>query len=223
MCCKAIQFFAGNVDTWWAIKLESKIKIFLWVVFNLFSLNHENLKASIRKLWNLEDSYIKHGNNSTIITESDFLQTVSDSDISNNVSDSNGSDSGDESDIEPFPLNDIKNLALVSKQLHDFDINDCDVIITTKDKEVYLPSSFSEVVSNDENIQMTDGKIEIGVCSEKLNKALLFYLPKNCKDTKTCKFWEKESAELKTKKVLILIQNESSIASKLPKMFSYPK
>ncbi|XP_066923572.1 uncharacterized protein [Clytia hemisphaerica] len=59
-----------------------------------------------------------------------------------------------------------------------FDENECDVIIETKDKEVHLPLNFLEMVSNDQNIQMADGKLYIDVFSEKLIKALLFYRQK---------------------------------------------
>ena len=69
-----------------------------------------------------------------------------------------------------------------------FDENKCDVIIITVDREIHLPSSFLEMVSNDEDIQMTDGKIEIDVHSETLIKALSFYRPKEWKDIMKCKF-----------------------------------
>ena len=70
----------------------------------------------------------------------------------------------------------------------DFNENDCDVAIITKDKEVHLPSSFLEMISNYENIKMADGKIEMDVLSEKLIKALSFYRPRDCEDTMKCKF-----------------------------------
>ena len=82
----------------------------------------------------------------------------------------------------------IPNEERKEKLVPNFDESKCDVIIITVDKEIHLPSSFLEMMSNDEDIQMTDGKIKIDVYSETLIKALSFYRPKNCKDTMTCKF-----------------------------------
>ena len=73
----------------------------------------------------------------------------------------------------------IPNEERKEKLVPNFDESKCDVIIITVDKEIHLPSSFLEMMSNDEDIQMTDGKIKIDVCSETLIKALSFYRPKN--------------------------------------------
>ena len=60
----------------------------------------------------------------------------------------------------------------------DFDENDCDVIIMTKDKEVHLPSSFLEMASNGETLPIVDGRISIDVSAESLEESLSFYYPK---------------------------------------------
>ena len=66
----------------------------------------------------------------------------------------------------------------------DFDAHDCDVIITTRDKEVHLPSSFLEMVSNG---QFMSKMLEIEVASEMLIKVLSFYCPKNSSSNLECK------------------------------------
>ena len=67
--------------------------------------------------------------------------------------------------------------------------NDCDVIITTKENEVHLPSGFLKMLSNGENIQMADGKMKINVSTECLVHCLSFYNLKNWDETKSCKFY----------------------------------
>ena len=60
----------------------------------------------------------------------------------------------------------------------DFDENYCDVIIMTKDKELHLPSSFLEMASNDNDLPVSNGKIEIDVLADSVVKALSYYVPK---------------------------------------------
>ena len=60
----------------------------------------------------------------------------------------------------------------------DFEENDCDIVIMTKDKEVLLPSSFLEMASNDENLPVINGRIEIDVLADSVVKALSYYVPK---------------------------------------------
>ena len=64
----------------------------------------------------------------------------------------------------------------------DFEEDECDVIITTKDKEVHLPSSFLEMASKGETLPIVDGAISIDVYARNLVEALSFYCPKCDKD-----------------------------------------
>ena len=63
----------------------------------------------------------------------------------------------------------------------DFDENNCDVIIMTKDKEVHFPSSFLKMASNKDDLPIVEGKISIDVSAENLVESLSFFYPK-CED-----------------------------------------
>ena len=66
--------------------------------------------------------------------------------------------------------------------LFDFDENECDIVIMTKDKEVHLPSSFLHIASSDsKTLPFVNGKMVIDVMSDNLVHALSFYDPKNWK------------------------------------------
>ena len=69
----------------------------------------------------------------------------------------------------------------------DFDENDCDVIIRTKDKEINLPSSFLQIASNQKAF-IHDGVIRINIASAKVLIALSFFHPKDWTDFIECKF-----------------------------------
>ena len=70
----------------------------------------------------------------------------------------------------------------------DFEENDCDVVIRTKDKEIHVPSSF--LVSNESNSNSTvkhcDRKM-VDYSSVKVMKAFSFYYPKYWTDSIKCK------------------------------------
>ena len=59
-----------------------------------------------------------------------------------------------------------------------FDENDCDVIIKTKDKDIYLPSSFLKMASNEDELPIVDEKISIHVLADSVVNGLSFYVPK---------------------------------------------
>ena len=62
----------------------------------------------------------------------------------------------------------------------DFEENDCDIIILTKDSEIHLPSSFVKRVSNCETLPITDGKINFNDIPAKIVvQALSYYVPKH--------------------------------------------
>ena len=46
----------------------------------------------------------------------------------------------------------------------DFNEEDCDMIIETKDKEVHIPVNFFKMVSKDVTMPLSNGKITIGIC-----------------------------------------------------------
>ena len=71
----------------------------------------------------------------------------------------------------------------------DLNENECDILITTKENEVLLPSGFLKMLSNGEDIQMTDGKMKIDVSSACLVHCLSFYNLRNWDKTKACKFY----------------------------------
>eukprot|EP00111_Clytia_hemisphaerica_P000482 TCONS_00001385-protein len=57
----------------------------------------------------------------------------------------------------------------------DFDDNDYDVIIITRENEVYLPSGFVKMLSNGKDIQLRDGRMNIDASTECLVRCLSFY------------------------------------------------
>ena len=70
-----------------------------------------------------------------------------------------------------------------------FEENECDVMITTKENEVHLTSSFLKMTSNGENIQMKDGKLKIDVSTKCLIYCLSFYDPKSWDEAEECKYF----------------------------------
>ena len=74
--------------------------------------------------------------------------------------------------------------------LFDIDKNNCDVIIMTKDKEMHLPSSFLEMASNDNDLPVINGRIEIDVLADSVVKALSYYAPKFWDDQGSKSFYD---------------------------------
>ena len=71
----------------------------------------------------------------------------------------------------------------------DFDENDCDISIVTKDKEINLPSIFLEMVSNGEMLPIIEGTINIDeIPADIVVQALSYYVPKYWEDFDESKY-----------------------------------